>query len=128
MTELRINGEAFLSTGSGVTGPKSSTDGFRRSGIEAQDRTRSVWIGRGVLGLKGKGEGARSISGSSLSRSSSFLWDIGCSMMEPMLKLDSRLRGGEDMVDVKVEVEVEVEVEVAQYEVVLYFCLLWKTI
>jgi hypothetical protein len=36
-------------------------------------------------------------------------------MVEPMLKLDSRLRGGEDMVDV--------EVEVAQHEVVLCFCL-----
>jgi hypothetical protein len=49
-------------------------------------------------------------------------------MIEPMLKLDSRLRGREDMVDVEAKVEVEVEVEVAQHEVVLCFCLVWKTI
>jgi hypothetical protein len=45
-------------------------------------------------------------------------------MMEPMLKLDSRLRGGEVIVDV----EAKVEVEVAQHEVVVCFCLVWKTI
>ncbi len=86
-------------------------DGFRRRGIEAHDRTRPVWIGRGVLGLKGSGEGVRSFSVSSLSLfslSSNFFAVIDSSM-EPMLKLEARLQllPGEDIVDVEVEVDCE---------------------
>ena len=87
-------------------------DGFRRRGIEAQDRTRPVWIGQGVLGLNGSGEGVRYFSVSSLSLfslSSSFFAVIDSSMMEPMLKLEARLQllPGEDIVDVEVEVDCE---------------------